>query len=124
MTSSDRFTPGPLPWFSGTARGGGLVFVAGHTGSTEDGDGADAPFADQVRRTLDNFERTLAQAGLGFSSVLKLNVYLADIGDFAEYNEIYCDRYPEPRPARTTVQAPLAQGWRFEVDGVAVDERE
>jgi 2-iminobutanoate/2-iminopropanoate deaminase len=123
MSASDRFIPGPLDWFSGAARGGVLVFIAGHTGFDAQGGGAGAPFADQVRRTLDNLEQTLARAGLEFSAVLKLNVYLADIGDFAEYNEIYCGRYPAPRPARTTVQAPLAQGWRFEVDGVAVDER-
>lgn len=123
MSASDRFVPGQMDWFSGAARGGGLVFLAGHVGADGEGGGADAPFATQVNRALDHFERTLANAGLGFSAVLKANVYLADIADFAEYNEIYLARYPAPRPARTTVQTPLAQGWRFEIDGVAVDER-
>jgi 2-iminobutanoate/2-iminopropanoate deaminase len=121
--ADDTFVAGALNWFSAAARGGGLVFLAGHVGNAPDGGGGDAPLHQQVERTLDNLEATLAKAGLSFASVLKLNVYLADIGDFAEYNEIYCGRYPAPRPARTTVQAPLAQGWRFEVDGVAVDER-
>ncbi len=109
MTASDRFVAGPLEWFSGAARGGGLVFLAGHVGSDDQGGGADAPLATQVNRALDHLEHTLAAAGLEFSAVLKLNIYLADIGDFAEFNEIYCARYPMPRPARTTVQAPLAQ---------------
>jgi enamine deaminase RidA (YjgF/YER057c/UK114 family) len=123
MSASDRFVPGQLEWFSGAARGGGLVFLAGHVGSDEHGGGADAPFATQVTRALDHLEHTLSCAGLEFSAVLKLNVYLADMADFAEFTEIYSDRYPPPRPARTTVQTPLAKGWRFEIDGVAVDER-
>jgi len=121
--ADDTFVAGALDWFSAAARGGGLVFLAGHVGSTPDGGGGDAPFADQVERTLDNLEATLRSAGLSFASVLKLNVYLADIADFETFNEIYCRRYAEPRPARTTVQAPLAATWRIEIDGVARDDR-
>jgi 2-iminobutanoate/2-iminopropanoate deaminase len=121
--ADDTFVPGTLSWFSAAARGGGLVFLAGHVGNAPDGSGGDAPLQQQVERTLDNLEATLANAGLSFASVLKLNVYLADIGDFAAFNEIYCGRYAEPRPARTTVQAPLAATWRIEIDGVARDDR-
>jgi 2-iminobutanoate/2-iminopropanoate deaminase len=121
--ADDRFVAGGLNWFSAAARGGGLVFLAGHVGNGPDGGGGDAPFAQQVERTLDNLEQTLANAGLSFASVLKLNVYLADISDFAAFNGIYCGRYAEPRPARTTVQAPLAATWRIEIDGVARDTR-
>src|SRR5690242_14044901 len=111
--ADDTFVAGGLNWFSAAARAGGLVFLAGHVGNTADGRGGDAPLRQQVERTLDNLEATLANAGLSFASVLKLNVYLADIGDFGVFNEIYCGRYPEPRPARTTVQAPLAASWRI-----------
>jgi 2-iminobutanoate/2-iminopropanoate deaminase len=121
--SDDTFVQGDLPWFSAAARGGGLVFLAGHVGSDADGGGDHAPFALQVERAFDNLERTLTDAGLTFASVLKLNVYLTDITDFHTFNEIYCRRYPEPRPARTTVQAPLAAAWKIEVDGVARDDR-
>src|SRR3954451_2282056 len=119
----DTFIAGALDWFSAAARGGGLVFLAGHVGNDADGSGGHAPFAVQVERTLDNLEGTLTAAGLTFASVLKLNVYLADITDFETFNEIYCRRYAEPRPARTTVQAPLAAAWRIEIDGVARDDR-
>jgi 2-iminobutanoate/2-iminopropanoate deaminase len=121
--ADDTFVAGALDWFSAAARGGGLVFLAGHVGNAPDGGGGDAPFTQQVERTLDNLEQTLADAGLSFASVLKLNVYLADISDFAAFNEIYCRRYAQPRPARTTVQAPLAATWRIEIDGVARDDR-
>lgn len=121
MSDDATFIAGDLAWFSAAARGGGLVFLAGHVGADADGGGEHAPFAIQVTRTFENLERTLAAAGLTFASVLKLNVYLADIGDFQTFNEIYCRRYAEPRPARTTVQAPLAKAWRIEVEGVARD---
>jgi 2-iminobutanoate/2-iminopropanoate deaminase len=121
--ADDTFVPGAMSWFSAAARGGGLVFLAGHVGNAPDGSGGDAPLHQQVQRTLDNLEQTLANAGLSFASVLKLNVYLADIKDFAAFNEIYCGRYAEPRPARTTVQAPLAATWRIEIEGVARDDR-
>jgi 2-iminobutanoate/2-iminopropanoate deaminase len=121
--ADDTFVAGSLSWFSAAARGGGLVFLAGHVGNTPDGGGGDAPFRQQVERALDNLEATLTSAGLSFASVLKLNVYLADISDFAAFNEIYCGRYAEPRPARTTVQAPLAASWRIEIEGVARDDR-
>jgi 2-iminobutanoate/2-iminopropanoate deaminase len=121
--ADDTFVAGDLAWFSAAARGSGLVFLAGHVGSEPGGGGEHAPFAVQVERTLDNLERTLTSAGLTFASVLKLNVYLADITDFGTFNEIYCRRYAEPRPARTTVQAPLAAAWKIEIDGVARDDR-
>src|SRR3569833_2329501 len=108
----DTFVSGDVNWFSAAARGGGLVFLAGHVGAEPGGGGDHAPFAVQVERTLDNLERTLADAGLSFGDVLKLNVYLADITDIQTFNEIYCRRYAEPRPARTTV--PGAAGRRLE----------
>ena len=117
-SSPARWTGSPAPPAAAAS-----CSSAGHVGADGEGGGADAPFATQVTRALDHFEHTLANAGLGFSVLLKVNVYLADIADFAEFNEIYLARYPAPRPARTTVQTPLAQGWRFEIDGVAVDER-
>lgn len=123
MAQQETFVPADLDWFSAAARGGGLVFLAGHVAAAPDGTGGDAPFAEQVTRTLDNLERTLANAGLTFASVLKLNVFLSDMGDFAAFNEIYCARYAEPRPARTTVQARLGATFLIEIDGVARDDR-
>ena len=50
---------------------------------------------------------------------MKVNGYLADVGDFAAYNAVYREFFEEPYPARTTVGAPLADGLLVEVEAVA-----
>jgi len=51
----------------------------------------------------------LAQAGAGFGDVVKCTVYLADIRYFAAMNAVFAEFFPNDPPARTTVQAALAE---------------
>ncbi len=52
---------------------------------------------------FDNLFAVLAVAGLGPPDVVKVNVYLTDLNDFAAMNEVYARRFDEPFPARTTI---------------------
>ncbi len=62
----------------------------------------------------------LAAAGLGLDDVIKVNVYLTSMDDFAAMNAVYAQRFSEPFPARTTVAvAALPLGARIEVELVA-----
>ena len=62
----------------------------------------------------------LEAAGLTFDDVVKVNVYLTSMDDFAEMNVVYADRFTEPFPARTTVAvAALPLGARIEIELVA-----
>ena len=62
----------------------------------------------------------LAAAGLTFDDVVKVNVYLTAMADFAEMNEVYARQFSEPYPARTTVAvAALPLGARIEIELVA-----
>lgn len=106
--------------YSLASTGGGLIFLAGHVGSDEQGKGVDAEFGVQVRRALTRLLNTLGAAGAQPSALLKVNVFLADKNDFDEFNAIYRELFAEPRPARTTIEAPLGHGWRFEVDAIAL----
>jgi 2-iminobutanoate/2-iminopropanoate deaminase len=54
------------------------------------------------------------------ADVVKVNVYLTDLNNFAKLNEIYPRYFPEPFPVRTTVGAQLAAGILIEVDCIAV----
>jgi 2-iminobutanoate/2-iminopropanoate deaminase len=73
-----------------------------------------------TRRTLDNLEAILAGAGCSLKDVVKVNVYLADIADFAKMNEVYAARFGDNKPARTTIQAgKLPGGAPIEIDMVA-----
>ena len=77
--------------------------------------------AAETERVLENLKAVLAAAGLGFAHVVKVTIYLADLGDFATVNDIYGRYVREPFPARATVGvAALPRGARVEIDAVAV----
>lgn len=76
--------------------------------------------AEQTHQVLKNLTGVLAAAGVGFDKVVKTTVYLADMGDFAAVNEIYATYFPQPAPARATVQAArLPRDVRVEIDLIA-----
>jgi 2-iminobutanoate/2-iminopropanoate deaminase len=73
-----------------------------------------------AERIFDNLEAVLASAGLGFSDVLKVTVYLTKADDFAAMNAVYARRFGEHRPARSTViVAALPKGAPLELDLIA-----
>jgi 2-iminobutanoate/2-iminopropanoate deaminase len=105
VVHSPHLPPAKGPYSPGV-RVGDLLFVSGMgpldpaTGAVISGD-----FAAMVHRTLDNIALVLAAAGVGMDRVVKTTVYLADLGRFAEMNEIYAGYFPGVPPARTTIQA-------------------
>ena len=76
-------------------------------------------FREQAEQTFENIGKLLEAAGTSWEHVVKVNAYLADLGDFGEFNEIYKQYLCEPYPARTTVQAGLNK-IAIEVDCVAL----
>lgn len=110
--------------YSQGVKAGGWLYTAGQIGvDPETGDFAGADAESQARQVFRNLGAVLAAAGLGFGDVVKTTVYLADMDDFARVNEIYGEHFPEPYPARSTVQAArLPKDARVEVDLVAVGE--
>jgi 2-iminobutanoate/2-iminopropanoate deaminase len=74
----------------------------------------------QTRQVFDNLEAVLASAGLTMHDVIKCNVYLVRMADFAAMNEVYAERFTPPFPARTTVAvAELPLGAQVEIELVA-----
>ncbi len=77
----------------------------------------------QTRQVMNNITGVLAAAGSGMDQVVKTTVFLADIKDFAEFNAVYSEFFPQAPPARTTVQAGgLPVGALIEVEAVALLE--
>lgn len=76
-------------------------------------------FEEQAVLTMENLKAVAAAAGASLQDFVKVNAYLADMGDFAKFNEIYRRYFQEPYPARTTVHSALP-GFLIEVDGVAI----
>ena len=108
--------PKPLGPYSQAVVEGDFIFLAGQgcsnplTGKLELGD-----VRSETKRTFENVRAILEAAGSSLDDVMKCNVYLRDINDFAEMNEVYETFFAEPFPARTTIQAGALPG------GIAVE---
>ena len=104
------FQPRPTYPYSPGAKGGNYVFTAGQVGWNDKGQLVGiGDVRAQTRQVLKNIESILAEGGAGLSDVLKCNVYLADIRHFQIMNEEFARVFPTDPPARTTVQAALAE---------------
>jgi reactive intermediate/imine deaminase len=101
---------------------GPQVFVAGQ-GPLDPATGQMAPdVAGQTRQVLTNIRAILAAAGAAMEDVVKVAAYLADMADFARFNEVYREFFTDPYPVRTTVGAQLV-GILVEIDVIAVVDR-
>lgn len=113
--------PAAVGPYSHAVHAGQLLYLSGQTpidpatGRLVDGD-----VAAQTARVFENLAAVLAAADLTFDDVVKVNVYLTDMADFAAMNQAYADVFNEPFPARTTVAvAGLPLGARVEIEAVA-----
>jgi 2-iminobutanoate/2-iminopropanoate deaminase len=104
---------------------GGFVFVSGQTpkkpGTSEQVTG---DITVQTRQVMENIKSILAAAGCTMDDVVKVTVHLADLGDFAAFNQAYGAYFAEPYPARTTVQSVLNTGVGIEIDVIALRPEE
>jgi 2-iminobutanoate/2-iminopropanoate deaminase len=74
----------------------------------------------QVEFTLRNVEQVLLSADASLRDVVKVTVHLQNINDFDRMNAVYERIFPEPRPARTTIQSVLMAGISVEIDAIAI----
>lgn len=101
---------------------GELFFTSGQVGN-DPGTGRLVPggIEAEAERALSNLEAVLAAGGLRFSDVVRVTIFVVDLGDFAAMNAIYARRLGGHCPARSTVQvAALPLGARVEIDMLAV----
>jgi 2-iminobutanoate/2-iminopropanoate deaminase len=104
------FQPRPTYPYSPGARGGDYVYTAGQVAWNDKGEIVGiGDVRAQTCQVLRNSESILREAGASMSDVLKCTVYLADIRDFQVMNEEFARAFPVDPPARTTVQAALAE---------------
>ncbi|HET6449266.1 MAG TPA: Rid family hydrolase [Conexibacter sp.] len=105
--------------YSPILRYGELLFVSGQVAIGPDGTLVEGGIAEQTEQVLTNLAVALEQAGSGLDRLLKCNVFLADLGDWAAMNEVWIRRIGLPRPARCAVGASLPDGMLLEVDAIA-----
>ncbi len=112
-------TAAGLPFSNGIVVGDTL-YVAGQEG-LEGGKPVPGGIEAETRATLEAIRKIVTTAGFEMSDVATVNVYLADLNDFGKMNNAYKAFFPEPRPARATVQvARLVNDARVEISAVAV----
>lgn len=99
-----------------------MVFTAGQVAlDPASGQLKGGGVAEQTEQVLRNLSAVLAGAGLALADVVKTTVYLADMKDFQEMNQVYARSFPNSPPARTTIAAAgLPLGACVEIEAVAV----
>jgi reactive intermediate/imine deaminase len=81
----------------------------------------DGDMVAQIRRVFDNLQAVCRAAGGSLEDIVKLNVFLTDLGNFPAVNEIMADYFSEPYPARAAIGvAALPKGAGVEMDAVMV----
>ena len=100
----------------------GLVFTAGQVAlDPQSGELVGTTAAQQTEQVFKNLQAVLTAAGTNLDNVVKTTVYLADMADFAQMNEVYAKHFGTHKPARSTVQAAgLPKAARVEIDVIAV----
>lgn len=137
FTTSFRFEP-PLPQskqpitagapknlpFSDGILVGNTLYVSGMEGNDEQGKLKAGGIGPETQAALDNIEKVLKAAGFEMNDLVSVNVYLADIKEFPEMNQVYKGKVPDPKPTRATVQvAGLVNNARVEISAIAVKQK-
>lgn len=113
--------PAAIGTYSQAVRVGDTVYLSGQIGldphAMQMAEGIEA----QIHRVFQNLRAVASAADSSFNDLVKLNVYLVDLGHFAKVNEIMATYFRQPYPARAAVGvAALPRGALVEMDGILV----
>ncbi|GMV45228.1 MAG: hypothetical protein AMXMBFR66_06260 [Pseudomonadota bacterium] len=109
-------TPHPVP-FSKAVRAGDFLFLSGILAMDAQANIIEGDVQVQARAILERIAATLAECGAGMGQVVKATIWLADLDDFAAFNQEYAKHWPaDSLPARSCVQATLYRGAKVEIE--------
>lgn len=98
----------------------GWIFTSGQIPLTAAGEKIGGSIKEQTAQVFDNLEAILESVGTSLAKVVSVIVYMTDLGEFAEMNEVFARRFGTHRPARSTVQVvALPTGARVEISATA-----
>ncbi|MCY0146829.1 RidA family protein [Hoeflea sp. G2-23] len=97
-------TPGPIAVISGQAA---LDLEGNLIGET---------ITDQTHKTIENCRAQLAHAGCDLDDVFKVNVFLADLNEWSQFNEVYKRYFTSPMPVRTAIGCALRRSYKVELE--------
>ncbi|MBI5787793.1 MAG: RidA family protein [Candidatus Schekmanbacteria bacterium] len=116
--------PAAIGPYSQAIQQGNWLFLSGQIPlHPETGEVVGQDISVQTEQVLKNLMAVLTAAGANLSHVLQTSVYLTDLTDFSQFNQVYSQFFNPPYPARSTVQvAALPKGVRIEIAAIAVRE--
>lgn len=113
--------PAPIGPYNQAVQFGNLLFISGQialdavTGELVQGD-----IKTETLKVMENLKAILKEAGMDFSNILKTTIFLMDMGQFAQVNEVYGSYFSANSPARETVQVSgLPKGVKVEISMIA-----
>ena len=114
--------PAAIGPYSQAIEAGGTIYVSGQLPiNPATGQFAEGGIKELTHQSLTNMQHILQQAGCDMQHVVKTSVFLADMNDFAEMNEVYAEFFKAPFPARSAVAVKtLPKGARVEIECIAV----
>lgn len=114
--------PAPIGPYNQAVMAGNLLFVSGQialdpaTGNLVTGD-----IQTETKLVMENINAILTEVGLNFSNIVKTTIFLIDMGQFAQVNEVYGTYFAQDAPARETVQvSALPKGVNVEISVIAM----
>ena len=117
--------PRPAGPYSQAIEAGDLIFLSGQVGlDPQTGRMVEGGVREQAAQALDNLTGVLQVMGLDLTAVAKMTVFLADMKDFPELNDVYAGYFQDSPPARSCVavrELPLGAG--VEIEAIAVKTR-
>ena len=125
MATKQTITPSGSPEAVGpynhAVRTGDFLFSAGQIPlDPSTGELVQGEVAAQTQRVLQNIKAILDDQGLSFSNIIKTTVFMTDLAEFGEMNQVYAEHFTDDFPARSTVQvAALPKGAKVEIEFVA-----
>lgn len=115
-----KLAPEPIGPYSQGYIAGNTLYLSGQIAiNPETSEFMAGTIEEQTERVMRNISALLDEAGFSFDDVVKTTCFIADMQDFAKFNEIYA-KYFTSKPARSCVQAKLPKGALCEVEIIAV----
>lgn len=118
VISTDK-APAAVGTYSQAIRSGNLLFISGQIPLDPQTMELKQGFAKQTRQVFDNLKAVTEAAGGNMSQIIKINIFVMDLANFAELNTIMAEYFEEPYPARAAVQvAGIPKGAEVEMEAI------
>jgi 2-iminobutanoate/2-iminopropanoate deaminase len=119
VVHTDKVPPARVP-LSQAIKVGDWVFASGQLGmDPKTGRVVEGGIKAETRQVCENLKAVLEAGGSSLSRVVKVTIYLADLGELMDMNDVFSGYFPKDPPARTTFQAAgLVAGARVEIEAI------